>query len=99
MRGEEVAEARRHADAFARGLRAAWAAHRAGRAELPLDDRDAEENARAEALIRYLVRPELASVQTDDVAPEHYRYRIQVDWAGLRAVAERAQVDLERLLR
>src|SRR5438093_9848412 len=47
VRGEEVAEARRHADAFARGLRAAWAAHHAGRAELPLDDRDAEENARA----------------------------------------------------
>ncbi len=98
VREEEVQAARAHQNAFARGLYAAWCAHEQGGAPLELDDRDPEQNAQAEALILYLVRPNLASVETEQVAPEHYRYRLQVDWPVLRGVADRAGVDLDRIL-
>lgn len=98
VREGELSQARRYDAAFARGLRAAWAAQSAGTGALLLDDRTAGENETAEALIRYLVRPDLATVETSDVAPGHYRYRVQVDWPAVEAVATRAGVDLRREL-
>src|SRR5689334_11865479 len=65
VRDEEVSEARQHEAAFSQGLRLAWQSQQAGRGALVLDDQDPEQNAVAEALIRYLVRPDLATVETD----------------------------------
>jgi hypothetical protein len=58
------------------------------RAEVAYDSLKSEEDAAADVLIQYLVRPGYAEVRTDEPTPEHYVYFIRVDWPKLRELAE-----------
>jgi hypothetical protein len=79
------------------GLRAAGAQRAQGGA-LVLDDADPQQNAMADALIRFLVKPLLATVDTEEVAAGHFRYHVTPDWAGLERTATLAGVDLNAAL-
>ena len=86
---DELAEARRELDDF----RSAMADMRArsgpdGKNEVPYDGRDRVQNAAADVLIQYLVRPGYAEVRTEESQPGQYIYNIRVDWIRLRALAE-----------
>ena len=84
--------------AFAAGLRRAYAAQQAGEHEIVLDDRRQDENAMADALVQFLVRPHYATSQTDQSEPNHYIYRIAVDWEHLNRLADEAGIDLRATL-
>jgi hypothetical protein len=86
---EELDEAHRELDEFRVAL--ADAQHRSGgseRAEVPYDSRNSAQDAMADVLIQYLVRPGYAEVRTDEPAAGQYVYSIRVDWTKLRALAE-----------
>jgi hypothetical protein len=55
---------------------------------VPYDGRDAAQNAAADVLIQYLVRPGYAEVRTEEPQPEQYVYYIRTDWPRLRQLAE-----------
>jgi hypothetical protein len=93
---QEREAAARLLPAFAAGLRTA-SANRGG--PLLLDDRNPSQNGVADALIRFLVKPELATVETEEVGPEHYSYQVTIDWAALERVAQAGEIDLEEALR
>jgi hypothetical protein len=81
------------ADAFSRGI---------GRAQsglIVLDDRNKDENQIADALIHFLVRHDLASSRAVELEPQHYRYRIIINWPKLEAVAREAGIDLNSAAR
>ena len=96
LRERERAEAL--AEPFRRGLLAAWQARRAGRGDLALDDRRPDENAMADALIRFLVSFDLAESRTEETEPLHYVYHLRVDWDRLAGVARSAGIDLDAVL-
>lgn len=96
---KERALADRLARPFQRGLRRAYAAHRAGGDAISLDDRDPEENQMAEALIHFLVGPGLARSMTRETEPMHYTYIITINWEKLAALAHEANIDLDALLK
>jgi hypothetical protein len=84
----ELAEARRELDDFRSAI--ADARQRGGnddRAEVPYDSRVPAQNAAADVLIQYLVRPGYAEVRTDEPRPGQYVYHIRVDWQRLRELA------------
>jgi hypothetical protein len=85
--------------AFAAGLRRAYAAQQHGEGEIALDDRRQDENAMADALVQFLVRPHYATSQTDQSEPNHYIYRITVDWEHLNRLADETGIDLRSILR
>ena len=85
---EELTEARRELDDFRAALADARArAGSDGGAEVPFDSRESKQNAAADVLIQYLVRPGYAEVRTEEPEPERYVYFIRVDWPKLRALA------------
>ncbi len=84
--------------AFAEGLRRAYDARRAGRPELILDDRHNDENAIADALVQFLVRPDLAASHSEQTEPNHYRYHFTIDWPQLATLAAEAGIDLDQEL-
>jgi hypothetical protein len=90
----EIERADLLADAFSRGLMRA----RAANGQLVLDDRDAEENEEADALISFLVSHDLASSHTEETEPMHYRYFLTINWANLHAAAGAAGIDLNHAL-
>ena len=100
---EAVVRERERADALAEpfrlGLQAAWQAHRAGRGELPLDDRRPDENAMADAMIAFLVSFDLAESRTEETEPLHYIYHVRVDWDRLGGIARTIGLDLDEALR
>ena len=57
-----------------------------GRQEVPYDGKNAKQDARADVLIQYLVRPGYAEVRTDEPEPGHYVYYIRIDWPRLRSL-------------
>lgn len=67
-------------------------------AELRLRSDDGVQSRMADALIQFLVRPGLATVRTEEPAPEQYVYGVQIDWAKLRQVATTAGVNLDEAL-
>jgi hypothetical protein len=84
----ELEDARRELDTFRAALddvrrRAAGNP----RAEVPYDSANHAEDAVADVLIQYLVRPGYAEVRTEERGPGHYIYYIRVDWPKLRALA------------
>jgi hypothetical protein len=85
----ELAEARSELDEF---RSAVTDAHQrgtvAGEGEVPYDSRDPAQNAAADVLIQYLVRPGYAEVRTDEPQPGQYVYYLTVSWARLRELAE-----------
>jgi len=94
----ERAAAAALAQPFEDGLTRAWALHREGIEDLPLDDRDPAQNAMADALIRYLVSFDLAESRTEETDPLHYVYHVAVRWDRLSEVAGQAGVDLDAAL-
>lgn len=87
------------ADAFRRGLVAAYRARAVGQSEIALDDRRPEEDRTADALIRFLVSFDLAASRSEETEPRHYVYHVAVDWDALTGVAREAGVDLDQALR
>ncbi|MCA1646265.1 MAG: hypothetical protein LC797_12685 [Chloroflexi bacterium] len=86
---DELAEARRELDDF----RSAMTDIRArggpeAQNEVPYDSRDPVQNASADVLIQYLVRPGYAEVRTEEAQPGEYVYFIRVDWPRLRELAQ-----------
>ena len=84
--------------AFRAGLILAFEAQGIGTSEIRLDDRDAEQNAIADALIMYLVRFDLAESRSEETEPGHYDYFVSVTWDPLYQVADNARVDLPAAL-
>jgi len=58
------------------------------RAEVPYDSRNSTQDAMADVLIQYLVRPGYAEVRTDEPSVGHYVYYVRVDWPKLRGLAQ-----------
>lgn len=83
---------------FRTGLILAFEAQGVGKSEIRLDDRDAEQNAIADALIMYLVRFELAESRSEETEPGHYDYFISVNWDSLYKAATDAGIDLPAAL-
>jgi hypothetical protein len=79
---------------FRTGLLLAFEAQGVGSPEIRLDDRDAEQNAIADALIAYLVGFDFAESRSEETEPGHYDYYISVNWGPLYQVAESAGIDL-----
>lgn len=92
LRTSELDRARSLAIDLENGLRLARAA---GSPELTLDSRDPAEDRLADALISILVAGDYATVRTDDLGNEQYRYHVAVEWAALDALA--ARLDLPPL--
>ncbi len=80
--------------AFRSGLAKALAA---GNDEIALSDQNPDENAEADALIRYLVSYQLAYSRSEETPPG-YTYYLTVDWEKLRQVAQSANIDLDTAL-
>jgi hypothetical protein len=81
-----LSDARDHVDAFHEALSEA---HRltGGSGPVVYDQNDPVQNAHADLLIQYLVRPGYAEVQSLG-EPGHYRYEIDVQWDRLQSLAE-----------
>jgi hypothetical protein len=84
---DELAAARGELDRFRAALTDNHGRDRNERGEVPYDSRVPEQDAAADVLIQYLVRPGYAEVRTDEPQPEHYVYYIHVDWERLRKLA------------
>jgi hypothetical protein len=93
--GRERQRATELGPAFVAGLRRAYAARQAGEPYLALDDRQQDENAMADALVQFLVRPHLASSHAAQTEPNHYVYEIAIDWDRLAQVAAASGIDFE----
>src|SRR5207253_360930 len=65
---------------------------------LVLDDADPQQNAMADAVIRFLVKPDLATAESEEAGEGHYRYRITIDWPAMQRMATMAGVDLDAVL-
>jgi hypothetical protein len=94
---EELDEARRELDEFRAALDDVQ--RRAGgdeRGEVSYDSTRPAEDAAADVLIQYLVRPGYAEVRTEEPQPGSYVYYIRVDWPKLRALAEAEGHPLQR---
>jgi hypothetical protein len=76
----------------------AWQRYSIGGHELPLDDRKPDENRMADALIRFLVRYDLASSRTETTGEMTYTYYLSIHWPQLRDVALSSGVDLDKVL-
>ena len=89
----EIDRADELANAFSRGLA------RAQSGLIVLDDRNADENEIADALIHFLVRQDLATSRAVETEPNHYRYRVLINWKKLQTVAQEAGIDLDQAIR
>ena len=85
---DELAEARREVDSFRQALADVRGRGRDPRTEVPYDSQVPAQDAAADVLIQYLVRPGYAEVRTEERGAEHYIYHIRVDWSKLRALAQ-----------
>ena len=59
-------------------------------AEVPYDSGDPVQNAQADALIQFVVRPGYGEVRTEEPAPGRYVYYVRADWPRLRQLADEA---------
>jgi hypothetical protein len=86
---DELAEARRELDEFRSALAdARTRARHNEQAEVPYDGSNAAQDAAADILIQYLVRPGYAEVRTEEPQTGRYVYHIRIDWARLRQLAQ-----------
>jgi hypothetical protein len=95
---EAAERARQLFPSFRNGLLLAFEAQGIGKHEIALDDRDAEQNAIADALIAYLVRFDFAESRSEETEPGHYDYFISVNWDALYQLAQSAGIDLPAAL-
>ncbi len=93
---DELADVDDAGPAIGEGLRRVRAA---GGGEAPFDSRDPDQDRLAGALITYLVATDFATVRTDELGDEQYRYNIAVNWQRLDDVAARLGLPpVERML-
>lgn len=92
------ARAAEHEGAFRDGIVLAYEAQGTGHAEISLDDREAEQNAIADALITYLVRYDLGESRSEPTDPGHFIYFVSVTWGALYQFAEANGIDLPAAL-
>lgn len=83
---DELARVDAAVPAIGEGLRLA---RTAGDGEVGFDSRDPDQDRLAGALIAYLVATDFATVRTDDLDDEQYRYNIAVNWRRLDDLAAR----------
>ena len=83
---EELERAREALPAFEAGISAARASDTP---EVSFDSADPEQDRIAGALISYLVTTDLATVRTEELPDERYRYHIAIDWPRLDTFAGR----------
>ena len=89
MAAAQLAAARREVDAFRSALLDARRRTGAdGTGEAAYDAAGPDQNAKADLLIRYLVRTGYAEVRTEEPAPGRYRYALRVAWDRLRLLAD-----------
>lgn len=93
-----TASADKHEGAFRQGIVLAYEAQGTGHAEISLDDRQADQNAIADALITYLVRYDLGESRSEETDPGHFIYFISVSWGTLYAFADAHGIDLPAAL-
>jgi hypothetical protein len=62
---------------------------------LSFDPNDPEEDRGLDLLVEHLVKPHLATIETDQVEEGHYVYHLQPDWVAIRAFFAEQQADLE----
>ena len=86
LRTIELERARTSALDLENGLRLARSA---GTSEVTLDSRDPAEDRLAGALISILVAADFATVRTEELGDEQYRYHVAVDWPRLDDMAVR----------
>ena len=60
-----------------------------GQSEVAYESRDPAQDACADILIQYLVRPGYAEVRTEEPEPWHYLYWIRINWERVRQLARR----------
>ena len=84
--------------AFRDGIVLAFDAQGTGHSEISLDDRQAEQNAIADALITYLVRYDLGESRSEATDPGHFTYFVSVTWAALYQFAEANGINLPAAL-
>jgi hypothetical protein len=92
---EQKSSAERLAPYFAQGLRMA----RGAGGRLTVDDTDPTGSDIAEAFARYLVVPDLATSQSEDLPGGGYRYTFDIDWSALGGLAQAVGFDLDSALR
>ena len=107
LAGDELDRARQSLPAFEDGLRRARTVGLAAGGltaggprpdlEVSFDSVEPEQDRAAGALIAYLVATDFATVRTEDLPGERYRYHIAVDWPGLDDFA--ARLGLPRVAR
>jgi hypothetical protein len=68
----------------------------AGPAAVAFDSRDPDQDRIAGTLITYLVSTEFATVRTEELPGDRYRYHIAVDWPRLDAFAARLGLPTSR---
>ena len=90
---DELSEARAELDEFHAALADARARSGPdGRGEVPYDSNAPDQDAEADMLIQYLVRPGYADVRTEEPREGHFIYYLRIDWERLEALAaERGQ--------
>lgn len=86
LRSSELDQAKAQALNLENGLRLAQTR---GGAELPLDSRDPAEDRLAGTMISILVASDFATVRTEELGEEQYRYHVAVDWSRLDDLAAR----------
>jgi hypothetical protein len=85
---EELDEARRVLQLFRSALDDARTRGSADpTAEVSYDAADPRQDAQADMLIQYLVRPGYAEVRTEEPEPGHYVYAFRIDWDRLQDLA------------
>lgn len=84
---EIVSQAHDHVDAFRTALLDAREREREG--STPYDTTDPVQNAQADVLIQYLVRPGFAQAHTAERAGGGYVCHVSVDWPRLESLADR----------
>jgi hypothetical protein len=91
---DQRADADRLAPSFAEGIRRA--ARNQGK--ITVEDTDTVGNGIADAFARFLVTIGLATSQSEETSPNHYRYTFELDWPRLKQLAQRADIDLDAAL-
>ena len=91
---EQRQDASRLAGYFAEGIRRA--ARNGGK--VSVDDTDPTGNGIADVFARFLVTVNLATSSSRDLPNGHYSYEFDLNWPRLKAIAQRAGVDLDNIV-
>jgi hypothetical protein len=89
LESQQVAESRQELTAFREALEDARSRSGPdGRSEAAYDSAAPDEDAKADLLIQYLVRPNYAEVRTEEPEPGRHVYHVRIAWDRLRTLAQ-----------